>query len=136
MGKTDQYINLREVSKRFQFPPGNYCVIPTCFSRGDEGDFLVRTFVEKYWGSTEQGAKQSFREGGGVNGGGDKPGAGAGYRPSPPPAAPAGSGSGFGGFPGYDNTNVINIPIHVEGGNGGNSGHSGTGKVRERKRFV
>ena len=133
MGKTDQYINLREVSKRFQFPPGNYCVIPTTFSRGDEGEFLVRTFVEKYWGSSAQGAKQSFKEGGGVHGGGDKPGKGDGYRPNPSPAGAAGTPSGFGGFPGYGNTNVINIPIHVEGGN---AGDPGTGKVRERKRCV
>eukprot|EP00090_Calanus_glacialis_P041785 TRINITY_DN7431_c0_g1_i4.p1 TRINITY_DN7431_c0_g1~~TRINITY_DN7431_c0_g1_i4.p1 ORF type:complete len:838 (-),score=200.72 TRINITY_DN7431_c0_g1_i4:225-2738(-) len=131
MGKTDQYINLREVSKRFQFPPGNYCVIPTTFSRGDEGEFLVRTFVEKYWGSSAQGAKQSFKEGGGVHGGGDKPGKGDGHRPNPSPAGAAGTPSGFGGFPGYGNTNVINIPIHVEGGN---AGDPGTGKVRERKR--
>jgi len=129
MGKTDQYINLREVSKRFQFPPGNYCVIPTTFARGDEGEFLVRTFVEKYWGSSRQGNKQTFREGGGVQGGGDKSSGGAVYSPSPPPAVPAASGSGFG--TGYGKTNVINIPIHVEGGNGGDPN---TGKIRERKR--
>eukprot|EP00092_Neocalanus_flemingeri_P057334 GFUD01068124.1.p1 GENE.GFUD01068124.1~~GFUD01068124.1.p1 ORF type:complete len:866 (-),score=218.50 GFUD01068124.1:2289-4886(-) len=131
MGKTDQYINLREVSKRFQFPPGNYCVIPTTFSRGDEGEFLLRTFVEKYWGASDQGAKQSFKEGGGITGGGDKPGAGSGYKPSPAPAAPSGSARPSGGFAGHGNQNVINIPIHVEGGNVGDHGN---GKVRERKR--
>lgn len=115
MGKTDQYINLREVSKRFQFPPGNYCVVPTTFSRGDEGDFLVRTFVEKYWGSSEHGAKQSFKEGGGVHGG---------YSPSPPPPPTAtNTHTGFG--------NVINIPIHVEAGN---QEEPEPAKVRTRKR--
>jgi len=124
MGKTDQYINLREVSKRFQFPPGNYCVVPTTFSKGDEGEFLVRTFVEKYWGSSDHGAKQSFRLGGGVAGGGDKPGAGASNRPTPTPPS-AGQG-----YPGHDN-NVVNIPIHAEEGNGEDSGKK---KVRQRKR--
>ena len=55
VGKTDQYINLREVSKRFLFPPGDYCVVPTTFNPGEEGQFLVRIFVEKYWERSQQG---------------------------------------------------------------------------------
>ena len=55
VGKTDQYINLREISKRFLLPPGDYCVVPTAFSPGEEGQFLVRIFVEKYWGRSQQG---------------------------------------------------------------------------------
>ena len=74
MGTTDKYINLREVSKQFQFPPGNYCVIPTTFSSGDEGEFLLRTFVEKYWGNSKHGTKQSFKEEGAIREGGCKPG--------------------------------------------------------------
>merc|ERR1712179_374440 len=97
--------------------------VPTTFSRGEEGEFLVRTFVEKYWGSSHQGDKQSFKEGGGVGSG--RPGQG--YKPSPPPppsAAPS-YPSGFG--------NVINIPIHVEGGN---PDEPESGKVRKRKRLA
>ena len=132
MGKTDQYINLREVSKRFQFPPGDYCVIPTTFSRGDEGEFLVRMFVEKYWGQTSQGAKQSFKEGGGVTGGGDRPGKADVYKPKPTPMGPSATAGGIGGFSGHGNGNVINIPIHVEGGNNGDQDNKG----RVRKRLV
>ena len=57
VGKTDQYINLREVkktqklssfstfslfqvSKRLQLPPGNYCIIPTTFRPGQESRYL------------------------------------------------------------------------------------------------
>ena len=87
MGTTDKYINLREVSKRFEFPPGNYCVIPTTFSSGDEGEFLLRTFVEKYWGNSKQGAKQSFKEGGVMREAGYKPGS----RPNLSPAGAAGT---------------------------------------------
>merc|ERR1712117_620758 len=42
VGKTDQYVNLREVSKRLTLAPGKYVVIPTTFRRGEEGEFLVR----------------------------------------------------------------------------------------------
>lgn len=134
MGKTDQYINLREVSKRFQFPPGDYCVIPTTFSRGDEGEFLVRMFVEKYWGQTSQGAKQSFKEGGGVTGGGDRPGKADVYKPKPTPMGPSATAGGFGGFSGHGNGNVINIPIHVEGGNNGDQDNKG--RVRKRDKIA
>merc|ERR1712013_663428 len=64
VGKTDQYINLREVSKRLQLPPGNYCIIPTTFRPGQESRFLVRTFVERHWGASGQAAGQSVVEGG------------------------------------------------------------------------
>merc|ERR1712192_232978 len=66
VGKTDQYINLREVSKRLQLPPGNYCIIPTTFRRGEESRFLVRTFVERHWGASGQAAGQSVADGVGV----------------------------------------------------------------------
>ena len=71
MEKTDQYINLREVSKRMMLPPGRYVVIPTTFSRGEEGEFLVRLFLEKYWGQSSQGTRQTVEgaAGGGWSGG-------------------------------------------------------------------
>ena len=57
--KTDQYINLREVSKRMMLPPGRYVVMPTTFNRGEEGQFLVRLFLEKYWGQSSQGTRET-----------------------------------------------------------------------------
>ena len=52
----DTFINLREVSKRILLPQGRYCVIPCTFERGEEGEFLLRVFVERSWGSSEHGA--------------------------------------------------------------------------------
>ena len=67
VGKTDQYVNLREVSKRLVLPPGKYAVIPTTFNRGEEGQFLVRLFTEKHWGASRQADKHTYREGEGLN---------------------------------------------------------------------
>ena len=53
--RTDTFVNLREVSKRILLPEGRYCVIPCTFKRGEEGQFLLRIFVEKSWGSSECG---------------------------------------------------------------------------------
>ena len=47
---------MREVSKRILLPQGRYCVIPCTFERGEEGEFLLRVFVERSWGSSEHGA--------------------------------------------------------------------------------
>ena len=63
VGKTDQYVNLREVSLRLVLPPGQYAVIPTTFRRGEEGQFLVRLFTERHWGDSDQAAKHTFRWG-------------------------------------------------------------------------
>jgi len=87
VGKTDQYVNLREVSKRFSLPPGRYVVIPTTFHSGERGEFLLRLFSEKYWGDSNQADKHTFREGEGVGG--------------------------------FQQKNVINIPIIRMAGNGG-----------------
>jgi hypothetical protein len=40
--KTDQYINLREVSLSIGLGQGDYVVIPSTFNRGEEGEFLLR----------------------------------------------------------------------------------------------
>jgi len=68
VGKTEQYINLREVSKRFRLPEGSYCVIPSTFNSGEEGEFLIRIFVERKWGSSNDGTKQKVSEGGEASG--------------------------------------------------------------------
>ena len=70
--ETDAYTNLREVSKRMRLPPGRYVVIPTTYRKGDEGQFLLRLFLEKYWGQSSQGTRQTVdgAAGGGWSGGG------------------------------------------------------------------
>jgi len=51
--RTDSFINLREVSKRLMLPPGRYCIVPCTFGRGEEGEFLLRVFIEKRWGRAD-----------------------------------------------------------------------------------
>ena len=58
---TNFYYNLREVSKRFELPVGKYCVIPSTFNSGEVGEFLIKVFVEKSWGSSDQSQRMSFR---------------------------------------------------------------------------
>ena len=61
--KTDQYINLREVTKRMHLPTGKYIIVPSTFNRGEEGDFFVRVFVEKNWGSSKQTRRRTVKSG-------------------------------------------------------------------------
>lgn len=49
IGRTDPYINVREVSLRLDLLPGLFCIVPTTFNPGEEGDFLLRVFVERDW---------------------------------------------------------------------------------------
>eukprot|EP00095_Tigriopus_kingsejongensis_P004199 maker-scaffold208_size258758-snap-gene-1.28 protein:Tk04199 transcript:maker-scaffold208_size258758-snap-gene-1.28-mRNA-1 annotation:"calpain-b-like isoform x14" len=59
MDRTDTFINLREISKRMVLPAGRYCIIPCTFKRGDQGDFLIRIFIERRWGTSEHGKGQA-----------------------------------------------------------------------------
>ncbi len=33
-------------------PPGNFCIVPSTFARDEEGEYMLRVYVEKAWGSS------------------------------------------------------------------------------------
>ncbi|XP_045508024.1 calpain-B isoform X5 [Colias croceus] len=47
VGRSQAFINLREVSARFKFEPGHYVIVPSTFDPNEEGEFLLRVFSEK-----------------------------------------------------------------------------------------
>ncbi len=45
-GMSGPYINSREVTKRFRTAPGNYLIIPSCYTTSGQGEFLLRIYTE------------------------------------------------------------------------------------------
>ncbi|CAF4541343.1 unnamed protein product, partial [Rotaria sp. Silwood2] len=46
IGDSGNYINKRQVVKRFTVTPGDYIIIPSTFYPDEEGEFLLRVFTE------------------------------------------------------------------------------------------
>jgi len=47
VAKCPQFIDLREVTGRHKLLPGGYCIVPSTFDPGQEGEFLLRIYTEK-----------------------------------------------------------------------------------------
>ena len=45
-GMSDSFVNSREVVGRFRLEPGQYCVVPSTFTAGQQGQFLLRVWVD------------------------------------------------------------------------------------------
>ena len=59
VAKTNTFVNKRQVSLRISVPPGKYAIIPSTFEAGHEGEFLVRLFLIRGWGSSAQSECQA-----------------------------------------------------------------------------
>lgn len=103
--RTESFINLREISRRLALGEGRYCIVPCTFQQGEEGQFLLRVFVEKSWGSSDSARGHV------VNDAMDSSNSSAKHRfDSIDSAAAGGISSGMGG-----------MNIHNDGGAGGKS---------------
>lgn len=46
--RSGKYVYYREVTKRFELPPGIYVIITSTYNAGEEALFMLRVFTEKY----------------------------------------------------------------------------------------
>ncbi|XP_078129565.1 calpain-9 [Sander vitreus] len=54
--RSKTYINMREITERFELPPGKYVLVPTTFQPHKEADFIIRIFSEKKTAALEMGS--------------------------------------------------------------------------------
>jgi len=47
VARCPQFTDIREVTGRHRLAPGDYCILPSTFEPGDEGDFLLRIYTEQ-----------------------------------------------------------------------------------------
>jgi len=47
VARSGSFINARDVCSRHKLEPGTYCIIPSTYDAGEEGDFLLRVYTEK-----------------------------------------------------------------------------------------
>ena len=52
-GRSENFVNAREVAKSFSLPAGSYSVIPSTYSPGTRGEFYLRVFTETSQPGTE-----------------------------------------------------------------------------------
>ena len=52
-GRSENFVNAREVAKSFSLPAGSYSVIPSTYSPGSRGEFYLRVFTETSGAGTE-----------------------------------------------------------------------------------
>uniref|UniRef100_A0A8C9YW04 Calpain 9 n=1 Tax=Sander lucioperca TaxID=283035 RepID=A0A8C9YW04_SANLU len=54
--RSKTYINMREITERFELPLGKYVLVPTTFQPHKEADFIIRIFSEKKTAALEMGS--------------------------------------------------------------------------------
>jgi len=60
--KSGPYINVREISKTLSLSEGSYCVVPSTFSSGEEGEYLIRIYVDNRWRCETEGERFTVRD--------------------------------------------------------------------------
>merc|ERR1719320_239734 len=60
--KSGPYVNVREISKTFSLSEGSYCLVPSTFSPGEEGEYLIRIYVDNRWRCDTEGERFTIRD--------------------------------------------------------------------------